>query len=55
MSGKKAGSVMADADIQVERFLQALVDELAIPESRYEQAETSYKSLGDWFHPTFSK
>ncbi|MDE1568251.1 nucleotidyltransferase domain-containing protein [Aquabacter sp. P-9] len=41
---------MASADEQVERFLRALVDELAIPESRYEQAETSYKSLGDWFH-----
>jgi len=36
--------------MQIEEFLQALVDELAIPESRYEQAETSYKSLGDWFH-----
>jgi hypothetical protein len=41
---------MADINTQVEQFLQALVDELAIPESRYEQAETSYKSLGDWFH-----
>ncbi|WEX85815.1 nucleotidyltransferase [Sinorhizobium garamanticum] len=46
---------MADADMQVEQFLQALVDELAIPESRYEQAETSYKSLGDWFHRDESK
>lgn len=34
----------------VEPFLEALVEELAIPESRYEQAETSYKSLGTWFH-----
>ncbi|MER9863197.1 nucleotidyltransferase [Mesorhizobium sp. M0185] len=41
---------MANADMQVEQFLQALLDELAIPESRYEQAETRYKSLGDWFH-----
>lgn len=41
---------MADINMQVEQFLQALVDELAIPEFRYEQAETSYKSLGDWFH-----
>jgi Second Messenger Oligonucleotide or Dinucleotide Synthetase domain len=41
---------MASADDQVEKFLQALVEELAIPESRYEQAERSYKSLGDWFH-----
>lgn len=41
---------MAQTDDQVEKFLQALADELAIPEARYEQAETSYKSLGDWFH-----
>ena len=41
---------MASKDILVEKFLQALVEELAIPESRYEQAETSYRSLGDWFH-----
>ncbi|MCB5175926.1 nucleotidyltransferase domain-containing protein [Microvirga lenta] len=41
---------MAGWDEQVESFLQALVEELAIPETRYQQAETSYKSLGDWFH-----
>lgn len=41
---------MAGTDDQVERFLQAMAEELAIPESRYEQAERSYKSLGDWFH-----
>lgn len=41
---------MASGDDQIESFLQALVEELAIPESRYAQAETSYKSLGDWFH-----
>ncbi|UDM50909.1 nucleotidyltransferase [Cupriavidus sp. MP-37] len=41
---------MAGTDPQVEKFLQALVEELVIPVSRYEQAETSYKSLGDWFH-----
>ncbi|MES0178989.1 nucleotidyltransferase [Mesorhizobium sp. M0025] len=41
---------MTGANDQVEKFLQALVGELAIPVSRYEQAETSYKSLGDWFH-----
>jgi len=34
----------------VEQFLQALVEEMGIPESRYDQAEASYKSLGDWFH-----
>ena len=41
---------MAGTDDQVERFLQAMAEELAIPESRYEQAERSYRSLGDWFH-----
>lgn len=41
---------MAGTDDQVEKFLQAMAEELAIPDSRYEQAETSYKSLGDWFH-----
>ena len=34
----------------VERFLQSLVEEMAIPESRYEQAAASYHSLGEWFH-----
>lgn len=34
----------------VERFLESLVEEMAIPESRYEQAEASYQSLGEWFH-----
>lgn len=33
-----------------EDFLAALADELAISESRYEQACRSYASLGDWFH-----
>lgn len=41
---------MTGTDQQLEGFLQALVEELVIPESRYEQAERSYKSLGDWFH-----
>lgn len=41
---------MVSAGDQVEEFLQALVEELSIPVSRYEQAETGYKSLGDWFH-----
>lgn len=41
--------------MQVEKFLQSLVDELAISESRYEQAEASYKSLADWFHRDQSK
>jgi len=41
---------VAGGDEQVEGFLQALVEELAIPEARYEQAESSYRSLGDWFH-----
>lgn len=33
-----------------EDFLAALADELAISESRYEQARRSYVSLGDWLH-----
>jgi hypothetical protein len=33
-----------------EDFLAALADELAISESRYEQASRSYASLGDWLH-----
>jgi hypothetical protein len=35
---------------EAEDYLEALADELEIPESRYEQAERSYKSLGDWLN-----
>jgi hypothetical protein len=35
---------------EVEKYLERLVGQLAIPESRYEQAERSYKSLGAWLH-----
>ena len=35
---------------QAETYLEALAKALEIPPSRYEQAENSYKSLGDWFH-----
>lgn len=35
---------------QAESYLEALVKELEIPPSRYEQAERSYKSLGEWLH-----
>lgn len=31
-----------------EEFLEDLAEELGVPASRYEQAERSYKSLGDW-------
>lgn len=31
-------------------YLSALADELAISESRYEQASRSYTSLGEWLH-----
>lgn len=31
-------------------FLEDVADELEVPESRYEQAETSYHSLGDWLN-----
>jgi len=33
-----------------EEFLEDLAEELSVPASRYEQAERSYKSLGDWLH-----
>lgn len=35
---------------QAEAYLEALANALEIPTSRYEQAEKSYKSLGDWLH-----
>ncbi|MBN9983762.1 nucleotidyltransferase [Rhizobium laguerreae] len=34
----------------IEAFLEALVKELEVPEHRYEQAQTSYTSLGEWLH-----
>lgn len=34
----------------VEQLLEDLVEELQVPPSRYEQAERSYKSLGEWLH-----
>lgn len=33
-----------------EEFLEDLAEELSVPSGRYEQAEHSYKSLGDWLH-----
>ncbi|MBU1376149.1 MAG: nucleotidyltransferase [Alphaproteobacteria bacterium] len=33
---------------QAEAYLQAMVDELSISDTRYEQAERSYTSLGEW-------
>lgn len=35
---------------QAEAYLEALAKALEIPPARYEQAEKSYKSLGDWLH-----
>ncbi|UPK39899.1 nucleotidyltransferase [Bradyrhizobium sp. 186] len=35
---------------EAEETLEDLADSLAIPESRYEEAERSYKSLGDWLN-----
>ena len=32
------------------RYIEALVEELAVDEKRYEQAETSYKSVGSWLN-----
>lgn len=33
-----------------EEFLEDLAEELSVPPSRYEQAERSYNSLGEWLH-----
>lgn len=33
---------------QAETYLQAMVDDLSISDTRYEQAEKSYRSLGEW-------
>lgn len=35
---------------QAEAYLEALAKALEIPRSRYEQAEKSYKSFGEWLH-----
>lgn len=35
---------------QAETYLEALADDLAVSETRYEQAERSYRSFGDWLH-----
>lgn len=35
---------------QAENYLEALSNALKIPRSRYEQAEKSYKSIGEWLH-----
>ena len=35
---------------EAEEFLEALAEELEIPPYRYEQADTSYKSLGEWLN-----
>lgn len=50
MLGNSSGGSAA-----IEKFLAALVEEMAIPEPRYEQAETSYRSLGEWLHRPASK
>jgi len=46
---------MVGVNNDVEKYLEALIEELVIPVSRYEQAEKSYQSLGDWFHREDSK
>ncbi|HEC8325878.1 TPA: nucleotidyltransferase [Providencia rettgeri] len=35
---------------QADKYLEILAKELEIPQSRYEQAEKSYKSVGEWLH-----
>ena len=44
------GHLMSQIQIsrETEEFLEDLIAELAVPPSRYEQAERSYHSLGDW-------
>lgn len=32
------------------RYIEALVEELSVDQTRYEQAETSYKSVGSWLN-----
>ncbi len=32
----------------IDELLEHLVEELQVPQSRYESAERSYKSLGTW-------
>ena len=34
----------------IDHLLEDLVEELQVPPNRYEQAERSYKSLGEWLH-----
>lgn len=42
--------MLGNASQTSQRYLKALADELEISDTRYEQAERSYKSLGDWFN-----
>lgn len=35
---------------EFDKFIRALVDELEVPEERYDQAERSYQSFGNWTH-----
>jgi len=35
---------------EIDRFLELLVEEIQVPPGRYEQAESSYQSLGKWMH-----
>jgi len=41
---------MAILTDQAEQYIEALATELEIPASRYQQAETSYNSIGEWLH-----
>ena len=45
--------IAQDADLEV--FLSDLEAELEVPESRYEAAERSYHSVGEWLHRPGSK
>ncbi|KMS56195.1 hypothetical protein V474_14605 [Novosphingobium barchaimii LL02] len=42
--------MVTKATATAQEYLEALADELAVSEARYEQAERSYHSLGDWLN-----
>lgn len=47
---KENGGMGVTITKQAEAYLEALAKALEIPRARYEQAEKSYNSLGEWLH-----
>jgi hypothetical protein len=41
---------MTVENIQAEKFIESLVEELSVPEGRYRDAQKSYVSFGEWLH-----